>query len=128
MWTRFWYLTICFTKWKSFRSFVKDLDSQIVTISFGRKFRQCKVWLFWIDHTNYWHIFVETTLNKVIIIIIVIIIIVVVIIIIIIIIIIIEFFWFIFSGIPRDTEYLFVFSSNAGKHRPGKLRIRTLFT
>ena len=30
--------------------------------------------------------------------------------------------------IRRDTEYLYVFSPNAGKCRPEKLRIRTLFT
>ena len=29
--------------------------------------------------------------------------------------------------IQRDTEYLFVFSPNTGKYRPGKLRIRTRF-
>ena len=30
--------------------------------------------------------------------------------------------------IRRDTEYLFLFSLNAGKHRPRKLRIQKLFT
>ena len=30
--------------------------------------------------------------------------------------------------IRRDTSYLFVFSLNAGKYRPEKLQIRTLFT
>ena len=28
----------------------------------------------------------------------------------------------------RDTPYLSIFSTNAGKYGPGKLRIRTLFT
>ena len=32
------------------------------------------------------------------------------------------------DGIRRDTEYLSVFSSNAGKYGPEKLRIRTLLT
>ena len=30
--------------------------------------------------------------------------------------------------IRRDTEYLFIFSLNAGKYQPEKLRVRTLFT
>ena len=42
-----------------------------------------------------------------------------------------EIFWSIFSHIwteYRDTPYLSLFSPNAGKYRPEKLRIRTLFS
>ena len=42
-----------------------------------------------------------------------------------------EFFWSVFSVFELntgDTEYLSVFSPNAGKYGPEKLRIRTLFT
>ena len=40
-----------------------------------------------------------------------------------------EFFWFVLFRIRTEYgEYLTVFSPNAGKHGPEKLRIRTLFT
>ena len=43
-----------------------------------------------------------------------------------------EFFWSVFFRIWTEygeaTEYLSVFGPNAGKYRPEKLRIRTLFT
>ena len=38
-----------------------------------------------------------------------------------------EFFWSVFSRI-RTESYLSIFSTNARKHGPEKLRIRTLFT
>ena len=41
-----------------------------------------------------------------------------------------EFFWSVFSRIwakHRDTQYLSVFSPNAGKNRPENLRIQKLF-